>query len=166
MAPALAAAGFHVTVLCGRDADRTRARAAMLGACALFAPRMRRRGHSCSVCRGTFAGIPHACTDAEAAVKRDDVDLVVITSPPRTHAPLTVAALRAGKHVLCEKPMCVDKTERAAVTEALASCPGSIALLDLELRYADPVAMHVAALLNLPFCGGLAPAGSFPSCIP
>lgn len=44
-------------------------------------------------------------TDWHALVARDDVDLVDICTPWATHAPIAIAALRAGKHVLCEKPM-------------------------------------------------------------
>ncbi len=41
----------------------------------------------------------------EEAVRRDDVDLVVAATPNNLLAPVSVAALNAGKHVLCEKPM-------------------------------------------------------------
>ena len=40
----------------------------------------------------------------DAILTRDDVDAVVIATPVGTHAPLAIAALRAGKHVLVEKP--------------------------------------------------------------
>lgn len=43
--------------------------------------------------------------DANALLADAEVDAVVITTPPHLHANLTVAAARAGKHVLCEKPM-------------------------------------------------------------
>ncbi|HEY9357430.1 MAG TPA: Gfo/Idh/MocA family oxidoreductase, partial [Arthrobacter sp.] len=43
-------------------------------------------------------------TDWRALVERDDVDLVDICTPGDTHAEIAIAALKAGKHVLCEKP--------------------------------------------------------------
>lgn len=44
-------------------------------------------------------------TDWRALVERADIDLVDICTPGDTHAEIAVAALRAGKHVLCEKPL-------------------------------------------------------------
>ncbi len=47
----------------------------------------------------------------EALLARDDVDLVLVSTPPDTHAELTCAALRAGKHVICEKPLALTAAE-------------------------------------------------------
>lgn len=46
-----------------------------------------------------------ATTDAEALIQRDDIDAVVIGTPSDTHAKLMLIAARAGKAVLCEKPV-------------------------------------------------------------
>ncbi len=52
-------------------------------------------------------------TDASAVLHRDDVDAVVIATPPTTHFELTAAALKAGKHVLVEKPLTPTSAEGA-----------------------------------------------------
>ncbi len=57
----------------------------------------------------------------EEVLARADVDLVSVCAPPFAHAPLTVAALRAGKHVLVEKPMATGVDECDAMIEAAAS---------------------------------------------
>ena len=55
-------------------------------------------------------GAPGAvtCGSLEELLGRSDVDAVCICTPNDSHAAITLAALRAGKHVLCEKPMAVD----------------------------------------------------------
>jgi predicted dehydrogenase len=50
-------------------------------------------------------GWEEASTDWEAVVKRDDIDIVSIASPGHLHAPMAIAAAKAGKHIICEKPL-------------------------------------------------------------
>jgi predicted dehydrogenase len=62
-------------------------------------------------------------TDWRALVERDDIDVVDICTPGDSHAVIAVAALQAGKHVLCEKPLAntVEEAEQmAAVARAEA----------------------------------------------
>ncbi len=63
-------------------------------------------------------------TDYEAALARDDVDAVMISTPHYLHKPLTIQAAKAGKHVLCDKPIAtnvadaqemIDECKRAGV---------------------------------------------------
>ena len=57
-------------------------------------------------------------TDWRALIERDDIDLIDICSPGNTHAEIAIAALRAGKHVLCEKPLANTVAEAEEMTEA------------------------------------------------
>jgi predicted dehydrogenase len=60
-------------------------------------------------------------TDWKALLTRDDVDLVDVCTPGDTHAEIAIAALRAGKHVLCEKPLANTVADAEAMTEAAAT---------------------------------------------
>lgn len=50
-------------------------------------------------------GIEHAYSDFKELLKRDDIDAVDVAVHNNKHNPITIAALKAGKHVYCEKPM-------------------------------------------------------------
>ncbi|WP_421740600.1 Gfo/Idh/MocA family protein [Cellulomonas sp.] len=63
-------------------------------------------------------------TDWKALVSRDDIDLVDICTPGDTHAEIAIAALEAGKHVLCEKPLANSVEEAEAMVRAAQSAPG------------------------------------------
>jgi predicted dehydrogenase len=67
-------------------------------------------------------GYPHAIavSDPSAAVRHPEADLVVIATPNERHAPLAEAALRAGKHVVVDKPFTVSLAEARALA-ALAA---------------------------------------------
>jgi predicted dehydrogenase len=59
-------------------------------------------------------------TDWHRVIERDDVDLVDVCTPGDTHAEIAIAALDAGKHVLCEKPLANSVAEAEAMAEAAA----------------------------------------------
>jgi predicted dehydrogenase len=79
--------------------------------------------------------IPSVYDDGVELARSADVDLVVVSSTPDTHARFAIAALEAGKHVLCEKPMAIDAYEASQMVAASAQHPDSIAWVDHELRY-------------------------------
>src|SRR5256712_9879936 len=76
-----------------------------------------------------------AYEDGEALAQASDVDLVVVSTTPDSHARYAIAALEAGKHVLCEKPMAIDAFEAAQMVAASEQHPDSVAWVDHELRY-------------------------------
>ena len=59
-----------------------------------------------------------ATRDWQEVVARDDIDVVVVSTPHRWLAPVTTAALNHGKHVLCEKPMGRNLAEALEMNEA------------------------------------------------
>ncbi len=78
--------------------------------------------------------IEHVANDWREVVAREDVDLVSIVTPPVTHLEMVLAALDAGKAVLCEKPMAMS-AEEADKMRARADEKGLLALIDHELRF-------------------------------
>jgi len=66
----------------------------------------------------TENGIPNVSPSYEALIQADDVDVVYNPLPMSLHAEWTIAALRAGKHVLCEKPLAANATEASEMVAA------------------------------------------------
>lgn len=86
----------HMNVLCGRNRAAVQAAAARLG------------------------WADHQ-TDWKDVLKRDDVALVDVCTPGSSHAEIAIAALEAGKHVLCEKPLANTVAEARAMAAAAAA---------------------------------------------
>ncbi|MFD1536122.1 Gfo/Idh/MocA family protein [Nonomuraea guangzhouensis] len=63
-------------------------------------------------------------TDWREVVSRDDVQIVDICTPGDSHAEIAIAALAAGKHVICEKPLANSVAEAEAMVRAAASSSG------------------------------------------
>lgn len=80
-------------------------------------------------------GIASVASDWREVVERDDVDLISIVTPPATHAEMALAALEAGKHVLCEKPLAMNAEETERMRRRAAERSGRLALIDHELRF-------------------------------
>lgn len=67
---------------------------------------------------GAFAaryGTPHQVTNFDAVIAMPDIDVVIICTPPALHHRMVMAALRAGKHVVCEKPFAASLAEVDAI---------------------------------------------------
>ncbi|MEU0132696.1 Gfo/Idh/MocA family oxidoreductase [Streptomyces sp. NPDC006296] len=75
-------------------------------------------------------------TDWRALIARDDVQLVDICTPGDSHAEIAIAALEAGKHVLCEKPLANTVAEAEAMAEAAerAAARGQVAIVGFNYR--------------------------------
>ena len=91
-----------------------------------------RREHAAEVARQY--GIPNVESDWRDLLARDDIDLVSIVTPVVTHCEMTLAALDAGKSVLCEKPMAMNADDARRMTDRAREV-GRLALIDHELRF-------------------------------
>jgi predicted dehydrogenase len=60
---------------------------------------------------------------AEELIAADDVDVVHICTPNALHVPLALAAIQAGKHVICEKPLATDVADARRLVQAAADAP-------------------------------------------
>jgi len=67
-------------------------------------------------------GVPDGYADFREMLKRDDIQAVDVCVHNNKHAPLTIAALEAGKHVFCEKPMAGTYCDAAAMAAAAVKC--------------------------------------------
>jgi predicted dehydrogenase len=107
-----------MAVLCGRNASAVRAAADRLGWAATE-------------------------TDWRVLVKRDDVQLVDVCTPGDGHAEVAIAALAAGKHVLCEKPLANTLAEAEAMVAAAerAAAHGVRAMTGFNYRRVPAIAL-------------------------
>jgi predicted dehydrogenase len=85
-------------------------------------------------------GADRAFATAEELATADDVDVVHVCTPNALHGPLVRAALAAGKHVVCEKPLSLSGTDSDELT-ALAASSGLVAAVPLVYRY-HPMAVE------------------------
>ena len=74
-------------------------------------------------CASRF-GFELASTDSAAAIEDPDVQAVFVLTPHRLHARLTTTALKAGRHVFVEKPLCVNENELGELTRLYRTLSG------------------------------------------
>jgi predicted dehydrogenase len=104
------AAGVQVLALCQRDT----------GAAATLAQKYR---------------VPHVFGRWEDMLDQARPDIVVIATPPALHLPILKAAMAAGCHVVCEKPLATSRAEAQAMVAAAAAAP-CLAITSFNWRFA------------------------------
>ncbi|TRV81067.1 Gfo/Idh/MocA family oxidoreductase [Streptomyces sp. 130] len=104
---------------------------------------------------GERHGVP-ALGSLDELLQRDDVEAVLIATPPAGHAAMATAALRAGRHVFCEKPLATTTEDASAVVDE-ARRAGRALVVDHVLRY-NPLLRAVERLTGR---GLLAPPRRF-----
>ncbi len=95
--------------------------------------------------------IPHACTDLDRLLELPEVQAVSLSTPPFAHFEMAKAVLKAGKHLLLEKPTALNANEARALLD-LATAQGVMATLDFEYRFV-PAWQYLAELLESGFVG-------------
>ena len=106
---ALRDAGFEVLALVGRDPVKAKTRAQKLE-------------------------VRHGLTSLQDAFAVEGAEVIAVVTPPHTHAGIALAAVAAGKHVLCEKPFALDLSEARALLDE-AERAGVVHLMGLEHRF-------------------------------
>jgi len=76
------------------------------------------------------------CADYRDLVARPDIDVVHVCTPNSSHAEITIAALQAGKHVMCEKPMAKTAAEAKAMLDA-SLATGKLLTIGYQNRFRD-----------------------------
>jgi len=107
--PAFRGEGFEVLAIAGADPGKTSRIASELS-------------------------IPRSTADWRELVDMADIDLVTVVSPPRFHHEMALAAIKNGKHLLCEKPTALNAAEARIMYDA-ARAASTIAIIDHELRF-------------------------------
>jgi predicted dehydrogenase len=89
-------------------------------------------------------GIPEAFGDYREMLRSPNVDVVHVASPNRFHAGMSLAALRAGKHVVCEKPLAMNTRQTVQIVK-LARASGKVFAVNYNVRFYPAVlALHRA----------------------
>jgi predicted dehydrogenase len=92
-------------------------------------------------------------TDADAMINDPAVDAIVIATPVHTHFPLAQKALKAGKHVLLEKPM-TQSAEEAEILIELSKQAGKVLMVDHTFLYTGAV-QKIKSLIEIGEIGDL-----------
>ena len=96
---------------------------------------------------GRKFGFLKASTDGAAAMADVAVDTVVIATRHNVHARQVLAALRAGKHVFCEKPLCLTLDELAEIEAEAKARPSQRLMVGFNRRFA-PQVVKIKTLLG------------------
>jgi predicted dehydrogenase len=96
-------------------------------------------------------GIAHSYTSAEALLADADIDAVIIASSNASHAPLALAAIERGLHVLCEKPLGLDAAEAGRIAAA-ADGAGIVSMTPFTYRFM-PLSVQIRRYIDEGYVG-------------
>ncbi len=104
------------------------------------------------VARQAFPGVG-TCTDLTEIAQNPDIDVVIISTPPNTHAAISIEMLQAGKHVVTEKPFCLTTAEADEMIQ-LAQMQ-QLALTVYQCRRWDPDYLAIQQVLKRETIGAI-----------
>lgn len=104
--------------------------------------------------RARALGFAKASGDWRRVVEDPDVEIVSITTPNAVHAEMAIAALAAGKHVWCEKPMATRLADAEAMLRAARAAPDRVTALGYNYIQ-NPAIRHLKALVDAGAIGRL-----------
>jgi predicted dehydrogenase len=100
-----------------------------------------------------FLPLSRRFTDWHDLVRLDELDVVDICTPNRTHAPIALASLAAGKHVLCEKPLATSADEVRSLVNA-SNGSGKLLMAAQNLRF-DPRSLQMKSFIDAGMLGNI-----------
>ncbi len=92
-------------------------------------------------------GFAYATTDPERIISDPQIDIVSVCTPNIFHKDLVLRALRAGKHVYCDKPLTADAAESREILDQLPRFTGHTTQVALQMRF-YPAVMRARELLS------------------
>ena len=104
--------------------------------------------------------VPGRYTSAEEMLAKEALDIVAVATPNKSHMPLTVAALRKGCHVLCEKPMAMNAAEARLMLEAARKADRRV-MINFSYRF-TPQSQALRREVDRGALGNLAAASGAP----
>ena len=93
------------------------------------------------------AGFEFATDNWRDLIARDDIDIIEVCTPNCLHKEIIIEALKAGKHVNCEKPLAMDLAEAREIVEEADAHPNLISQVTFEYRY-QPAMMRAKRLIE------------------
>jgi predicted dehydrogenase/threonine dehydrogenase-like Zn-dependent dehydrogenase len=98
---------------------------------------------------GRKFGFADAATDTALVLENSEIDTVAIATRHNVHGSQVLAALRAGKHVFCEKPLCLTLDELAAIESEAQARPSQQLMVGFNRRFAPQVLKMKALLVSI-----------------
>jgi len=105
------------------------------------------RHHSKTATIAKRLGVAHHFTNWRELLEMEELDVVSICTPPHLHHEMTIESLKAGKHILCEKPLSTNLAHAQEMQDHVEES-GLIAMVDLVFRYIPSRAYMVELIKN------------------